>query len=119
MWWWWVVVLPRRVSGHAELSGEDEDGSTDEDDVLAERRGADHEARGADRHGPHADAAVGGLQERAVEQLRRAAQHELVQVERPDDRRQRGAELLADATEDLGRVGTIGEPPPEVRHGED
>ena len=78
--------------------------------VLAELRGADHEARGADRHGPLADAPVGGLEQRPVEQLLRAAEHQLVQVEGPDDRRQRGPELLADAAEDLGRALPVAAP---------
>ena len=40
--------------------------------------------------------AVGGLAQRAVEQLERTAEHQLVEVEGADDRGQRHPELLAD-----------------------
>ena len=72
----------------------------------------------ADRHRALADGAVGGLAQRAVEQLVRAAEDQLVQVEGADDGRQRGAELLADAARARVAGRRRREPAPQPGHGE-
>ncbi len=72
----------------------------------------------SDGHGPRADGPVGGLAQRAVQQVERAAEHELVEVERADDRGQRGAELLARGGEHVGRGRRGGEPAAQVGYGE-
>ena len=97
---------------HPELSRQDHDGCTTQDDVLALLRHPHPHAIVELRECPCAEGLDGRLREGSVEKFRGAGEDDLGEIENPDDGRQSDAEAFAGVTQNAleGIRGSLGNP---------
>src|SRR5699024_10332375 len=89
-------------SRHPQLAGDHQCGGTDEDTVLAQSRHPYGHVRADDRHRACRKRLLHGLAQRAIEQLARAGEQNLAEVQGGDHWRQHRAERLSCALQHLG-----------------
>ena len=97
---------------HPELSGQDHDGRTAQDDVLALLRHPHPHAVVELGERPCAEGLDGRLREGSVEKFGGTGEHDLRDVEHADDGRERDAEALTGIAEDALAGLCVRMPPP-------